>query len=55
MNRLEDIIQRLADLATLRGSDCKTIVKLDGKEYQIDGIRSDTSTGQSVIIIAVVE
>ena len=55
MNRLTEIIERLQDLATLRGSDCKTIVKLDGKEYQIDGIRSDTSTGQSIVIITVVE
>ena len=55
MNRLEDIIQRLQDLATLRGSDCKVIIKLDGKEYQIDGIRSDTSTGQSIVIINAVE
>jgi len=54
MNTLQDIISRLQDLQQLRGPDAPVIVKSNGSELQIDGIRSDTSTGNSVVIINVI-
>jgi len=54
MNQLTEIIERLQDLRQLRG-DCRVIIKKDGAELSIDGIRSDTSTGNSIVIITVTE
>ena len=42
------------DLQQLRGPDTPVIVKSNGTELQIDGIRSDTSTGNSIVIINVI-
>lgn len=54
MNTIQELIERLQDLAILRGNDCKVIVKSGSSELEIDGIRSDTSTGKSVVIINVI-
>ncbi len=54
MNTIQELIERLEELKQLRGSDCKVIVKVDAREMEIDGIRSDTSTGKSVVIINVI-
>ena len=53
MQTLQDLIQRLSDIQTLRGPDCKVIVKVDARELEIDGIRADTTKGYSEVIITV--
>jgi hypothetical protein len=54
MNTIQELIDRLEQLKELRGSDCKVIVKSGNSELEIDGIRSDTSTGKSIVIINVI-
>ena len=54
MQTIQELIERLKELEQLRGGDCKVIVKVDAREMEIDGIRSDTSTGQSLVIINVI-
>ena len=54
MQTLSELIARLQDLQQLRGPDTPVVVKSNGSELQIDGIRSDTSTGNSIVIINVI-
>ena len=53
MNTLQDLIQRLTDIQQLRGPDCKVIVKTKDGELSIDGVRGDTSTRNSIVMITV--
>lgn len=53
MNTLQDLIQRLSDIQTLRGPDCRVVIKTKDGELSIDGVRGDTSTGNSIVIITV--
>ena len=53
MQTLQDLIQRLSDIQTLRGPDCRVIVKTKDGELSIDGVRADTTKGYSEVIITV--
>jgi hypothetical protein len=49
---LEDLLQRLNELAMLRGAQSPVVIRTsDGKELSIDGATSDTKSGSAIIVI----